>query len=249
MHALIPIKRLALAKQRLAAVLSPAERAQLAATMLADMLGVLARHPCLDGTIVLSDDPVAAALARRFGVEHLPEPALAAPGLNGAVQAAVAALDRRGIDELMVLHADIPLVTAAEITRLVLAHEARERPALTIAPDRHREGTNCLICSPARLFKFAYGRESFVRHVRQAASVGATLKVLEMPGIGFDVDWPQDLAELALRAGGEPATQAQAYLQDTRITARLRAPAASPGQGAAVRDPRPHDGDPHNAPH
>lgn len=249
MHALIPVKQFSRAKQRLARILSPREREELVKAMLADVLAVLARHPCLAGTVVVAGDPGARPLVDRFQADWLPESALGARGLNGAVQAAVATLARDGIDDVLVLHADIPLLSAAEVSRLVMAHEPQSRPAVTIAPDRHREGTNCMICSPAREFTFAYGRNSFVHHVRHAATLEATLRVVELPGIAFDVDWPQDLAELVARSGTEPATHVQTYLEHIRIARRLHAlPACSGEGGRRRRAPRPH-GDQENVTH
>lgn len=227
MHALIPVKRFALAKQRLAGILSPIERCEFAKAMLADVLNVLAQHPRLDGVVLVSADPAARALADLYGVDYLPESALAAHGLNPVVQSAVELLAHRGIDQVMILHGDVPLVSASEMSQLIAAHAGAvsasgQRPALTIAPDRHREGSNCMIASPASAYTYAYGRGSFICHLRQAGALGAALRVIELPGIGFDVDWPDDVRQLALHGATRPG-QAQTYLNEIDIVRRLGA--------------------------
>lgn len=231
MHALIPVKRFQFAKQRLSGVLLPYERSALVAAMLEDVLAVVSRHPAIDGVLVVSDEPAARALAHRYRVEHLPESPLGAARLNGVVRAAADVLARRSVEAVMVLHADLPLIDAAEISALVEAHSRAPGPALTIAPDRHHDGSNCLVCPPAAPFQFRYGRGSFLRHLRQAAAQGAAISVLDLPGAGFDVDWPRDLRELLGRPDGR-ATRTGAWLAEAGLAERLLSLAAGlPGAG------------------
>lgn len=224
MYALIPVKRFEFAKQRLSGLLTPGERSALVAAMLEDVLAAVAGHPDIDGVLLVSDQPAARRLALRHGAEHLPESLLGATKLNGIVRAAMNVLARRGIEAAMVLHADLPLVRAAEVAAIVEAHRRSAGPAVTIAPDRHRDGSNCLACAPGSGFEFRYGRGSFLRHTIQAAAHGASVSVLDLPGVSLDIDWPEDLEEL-LRCPDGQATRTRAWLEDAGMADRLRSSA------------------------
>ncbi len=64
--AVVPVKDTAEAKQRLAGVLSPAQRRELALAMLDHVLAVLSSVPELAGILVVTVDPEAAALAASY---------------------------------------------------------------------------------------------------------------------------------------------------------------------------------------
>jgi len=233
MHALIPVKRFEFAKQRLAGVLTPEERAALVAAMLEDVLAVVGCHPALTGVLVVSDEPAARQLARRYQVGYLLESALGASKLNGVVRAAVDWLGRRRVEAVMVLHADLPLMTAAEISVLTAAHKRSPEPAFTVVPDRRRDGSNCLLCPPGRGFEFRYGRGSFLRHMRQAAALGTANCLLDLAGASFDVDWPRDLEELLCRSDVQ-GSQSRALLQNIGLERRLP-PIDAPGGTEILR--------------
>src|SRR6202012_5063944 len=65
--ALVPVKRLSQAKQRLKGVLSPGQRQNLARVMLCDVLETLRAAPSLAGIVLVSADPDVRAMAPSFG--------------------------------------------------------------------------------------------------------------------------------------------------------------------------------------
>jgi 2-phospho-L-lactate guanylyltransferase len=176
---LVPVKAFAAAKQRLADVLDPPARIALAtamATTLLDAAGDLR-------VAVVCDDPGVRTWAERHGAEAIWTPGL---GLNGAVEAGVVHLARRGVDRVVVAHADLPLATD-------LAWVAAT-DGVTLVPDRHRDGTN-VACVPARSgFSFAYGAGSFDAHRTEARRLGLTVRLVPDRRLGWDVDVPDDLA-------------------------------------------------------
>lgn len=179
---LVPVKSFATAKVRLAGVLEPDERAELA-RRLAE--GVLRAAGGLAVAVVCDDEEVARwAVARGAWVVWTP-----ARGLNAAVTEGVAELARRGVELVTVAHADLPLVTG-------LADLAR--PAtVVLAPDRHDDGTN-VACVPAHAgFRFSYGPGSFARHCAEAARIGCPLEVVRREDLAWDVDVPDDLCYAA----------------------------------------------------
>ncbi len=84
--AVVPLKNIRHAKQRLAPLLTPAERSQLMLAMVSDVLIALTRTRGLAGILLVSRAPEATDLAREHGCELYSE----APGadLSESVQAA-----------------------------------------------------------------------------------------------------------------------------------------------------------------
>ena len=74
--AIIPIKDLSLAKQRLSGLLSDMERRSLGLAMLEDVLEVLGKTRGLNGTLLVSSDSDACHLARQYGARICTKPAL-----------------------------------------------------------------------------------------------------------------------------------------------------------------------------
>ncbi len=198
MWAIVPVKRLGEAKQRLSARLSAGQRAALGLAMLEDVLAALVGVAAIEGILLVSPDRRAHALGRRFGARILAE--ADDHGLNPAVQCAASLLKSEGVAQILVLHGDLPLVTRDEIAQLIAAH--RSSPGLTIAPDREGRGTNAMICTPPDLIAFHYGPDSVRAHCAAAERAGIVPTLLRAPGLGFDIDEIDDL--LALQA--QPAT-------------------------------------------
>jgi FO synthase len=218
-HALIPLKDLELAKTRLAGVLTPAERRDLARAMLEDVLDVLEAHPGIDRVTVLSGDAGAADLCDAGGVDFLPESTLGCSGLNAVLQAATAGLDHGPDDTLLVLHGDLPLLTGRDISA---ALAARERSGgLVIGCDRHGLGTNLLLFSGAATPVFSFGEGSCDAHRAWAMGAHVPVTVLERPGIGLDVDEPADLELLLQRAADKPHCKTLQCLRRGPVAVRL----------------------------
>lgn len=235
MWALLPLKRFGLVKQRLAGLLSVDERRGLFTAMVHDVLSVLQSHPEICNTLIVSDDEYAAALAREYRAEVMGEPTGATPGLNAAVQAGVAELHRRGVTEALVIHGDLPMIDIDEISHLIHVHRAQgiagaeyvteKEPGfgVTLAPDVHRAGTNCLICHPASGLEFHYGTNSFAAHVREAKHRSASLQVVIAPGLSRDIDRPQDLLALAECGNAAIALHTRNYLHSRGLLQRVAA--------------------------
>lgn len=175
---LVPIKAFSQAKARLAEVLDPAARADLARRMAERVLRAAGALP----VAVACDDDEVVRWATALGVETIWTPGL---GLNGAVTAGVAALAERGIGRVVVSHADLP---QAEDLSVVASGSG-----VTAVPDRHDDGTNVLAVPSGAGFEFSYGPGSFRRHCDEAARLGLELTVVRSPDLTWDVDVPADL--------------------------------------------------------
>ncbi len=210
----MPVKDLANAKQRLATVLSAAERQALFRAMMEDVLSTLAASPGLAGILMVTRDPQARALAVRYGARVLAE--AANRGHTAASRLGARTLAAEGAIGMLQLPADIPLVTPADVEALLQAHGSA--PSVTLAPSRDRRGSNAVACSPPDLLPLRFGEDSFLPHVQRARALGIEPRVVERPGLALDVDTPADLmALLATR----PATRACAYLAGNGISERM----------------------------
>ncbi len=191
--AVVPVKVLSKAKQRLGARLSAAQRTALAREMLEVVLDALAGARSLGGVIVVSADDEARSLARDRGFLVLDEPTPG--GLDAAVRRAAEWLTRRRIDTMLVVASDLAAVTPADIEALLAAHPGGR--ALTLAPSHDRAGTNAMVVSPPLAIRPAYGIGSFVRHLEAGRAATLGVAVVERPALALDVDLPCDLDTLA----------------------------------------------------
>jgi 2-phospho-L-lactate/phosphoenolpyruvate guanylyltransferase len=195
--AALPVKEFANAKQRLSPLLTPLQREALAATMLEDVLTALAGAN-LAGILVNTLDPLAAALAHRYGARIITDDARA--GHTGAVAAMARALTREDRAGMLALPGDIPRVTAAEINALIAA--GRGAPSFTIAPAHDELGSNGVLCLPPEVIPLRFGDNSYFPHLDGARRHGIEPTSVRLPGFALDIDHPDDLRAF-LRA--EPA--------------------------------------------
>lgn len=218
-QALLPLKDLVKAKTRLAGLLHPAERRALAQAMAEDVLAVLAGHPDIGRITLVSDDPGADLLARKYGADCWPEHALGTQGLNALIQCASARLLAGGDAPLLVLHADLPLLAPEDISA-VLA-EFRASHQLVIGPDRLGSGTNLLAFDAESMPRFCFGAHSCAGHAAWAQEAGLPVAYLHRPGIGADVDVPADLKWVRPRLVCTPYGNTAALLHDTPLGTRV----------------------------
>ncbi len=216
--AVVPVKDLERAKRRLAGALDPAARRGLSLAMLADVLDALDATAGLDGIAVVSRDADVMALARRRGLRVIPE---TGTGLNAAVAQAAHMLSANvlsaaGCARLLVMPADLPLAGPEEIAQILAA--LPEAPGLTLVPDRHGVGTNALACAPPDAIAPSFGAGSFARHLEAARDAGIPATVLRLPGLGLDIDTPEDLRAFMEAPG---ATWTHAALRAARSAAPL----------------------------
>lgn len=198
---LVPVKHLSNAKQRLASILSQADRTELAQTMLLDVIEALNGWQNCPGVSLVTSDPYALGLAERFHLDVIPDRANISE--TDAIEMATRVCGTRGIAWTLVLPADIPLVSASELDA-ILSQAPVEGSVLVPASDRR--GTNAAFRRPAGLFPLRFGNDSFKPHLEAARATQKACLVLPLPGIALDVDNPSDLAALA-SASGESRSQ------------------------------------------
>ena len=190
---IVPVKGLGDAKSRLAAALTPRQRATLVLAMLEDVL--IAVRVAHEGLLLLvtPDDDYAPA-ARRAGAELMKD---AGGGYNAAVAQALAAAAAREAGAALVLPADQPRVQPSELRSAI---EALEEASVVVAPSRDG-GTGLLGLRPPDAIGPAFGIGSAARHRALGEAAGLTAAWLELPSLRDDVDEVGDLLRGATPLG------------------------------------------------
>jgi len=184
---LIAIKERSRCKTRLSEALGTAARLDLVRSMLAAVLSA-AR-----GAHTVRDIIVASPAPDSFPAD-LPVLADSGECLNGALTQAHRALRKLGCREVVILPADLPTISAADIDALV---RAGRQGGFAIASDAAGVGTNALYLASAHPFRFQFGPDSKRLHLREAERIGLGAELVQRPGLEFDVDSPTDLYRLS----------------------------------------------------
>ena len=186
--AIVPVKPLRSGKSRLSGTLNEDERTELNRALLQHTLETLSGLKEVDEVLVVSRDPNALTIARNHGARTVQEDGQ--PHLNTALKRATIVAQVYATRGVLVLPADLPLVTREDI--LALLDRAVKPPVVVIAPDRHHRGTNALLISPAGLIEYDFGENSFQRHCDLVKKAGARLEIVDLPSLGLDLDLPED---------------------------------------------------------
>ena len=181
-HVLIPLKRLDDAKSRLADVLTANERSALMLELLEGVLAAAEEADVGPITIVTGESAVPDGFGR-FDDRGLAWNDALAAAMREVVSEPIAA----------VLSADLPRVTAEDIQALVAATPDRGM-AIARALDG---GTNAVSMRPPGAIVTHFGEpQSSAVHAQATAAAGLAARIIDLPGLAFDVDTPADLAEL-----------------------------------------------------
>lgn len=214
--AVVPAKRFAHAKSRLMPLLSFDERRTLAGAMLADVLSTVTRARCLAGAMVVTSERELVAIAREAGAAVISD-----NECEGTESAAVAVGARRlagmGQDGMLVIPADVPLITVDDVEAIVRRHRAA--PSVTLVPATRDRGTNALACSPPAAISCHFGDDSLRAHIETARAAGIVPSIVRLERVGLDIDRPDDLAEFLLQPS---PTRSFAYVMASGIVQRVR---------------------------
>jgi 2-phospho-L-lactate/phosphoenolpyruvate guanylyltransferase len=191
--AILPVKSPQNAKQRLTGFLAVEQRETLARMLYRQTLSALCQAEGIDQVVVATSDAEIADHARRSGVMVFEE----VEQVSHSVSADAACLRamEMGASTVMLVPIDVPTVTPADFTQLA----ASARPGLIVVPSSDGTGTNALVRTPPDCIQSRFGPGSFRKHLDQALSKGLPADVLRLPGLMFDIDTPEDVAELLAR--------------------------------------------------
>ncbi len=211
---LIPIKDPSNAKTRLAEFLSPDERQRLAWAMFEDVSRAVREAHKPDCVVLVTSYLPAIERARELGWDVLIEQSQVSE--SASVDWASRALAERGVNTVMRLPADLPLVRGEDIDAL-LSVRFHSRSSLLV-PSREGTGTNAIIRTPPALFPSRFGPNSLALHKAEAAGVGVECVIVNNPRIALDIDEPADV-EVLIESG--PGTETFDLLVEMGMPARF----------------------------
>jgi 2-phospho-L-lactate guanylyltransferase len=189
---LLPVKDLRQAKKRLASLLTAQERFELAHAMLRDVTRALSAVTRADKIFVVTNYEPAIQIAEQHGWEVLREEEQVSESFS--VDAASSICAERGVDALLRLPLDVPLVCSTDIDELLALDYVP--PAVVIIPSRDGTGTNAILRTPPALFRSHFGPSSFAKHCAEAHQKNAAIIARRNARLEMDVDDEADLLEL-----------------------------------------------------
>jgi len=191
--AILPVKSPHNAKQRMQGLLAVEQREALARMLYTQTLAALCRAEGIDRVVVVTSDAEVAAHGQRSGAlvfEEDQQVSHSASADAGCLRAM-----KLGASTVLLVPIDVPTVTPADFSRLA----ASARPGLIVVPSSDGTGTNALARTPPDCIESRFGPGSFRAHLDQARAKGLPVDVLRVPGLMFDIDTPEDVAELLAR--------------------------------------------------
>jgi 2-phospho-L-lactate/phosphoenolpyruvate guanylyltransferase len=195
MDALIPLKRLDQAKSRLRGSFTPSERVRLMRTLLDHTIREAGGAPSVSRLILVSSDPDSQAIAADREIAHFDDRGLP---WNDALAAAMneVVVSR----SVLILSADLPLVTSEDVEALITL-ASHEEVAIARARD---SGTNGIVMCPPGAARTCFGvKGSAAKHAALAAAAGLSSVTVDIPGLAIDLDSPDDFPEVLRRGAPE----------------------------------------------
>ncbi|WP_186453947.1 2-phospho-L-lactate guanylyltransferase [Denitratisoma sp. DHT3] len=210
--ALVPLKDLSLGKTRLAGVLDAKARRGLALAMARDVTRALTRAGGVARVVMVSDIPGLPGLLGLDDVSCFDTGG--ARGLNEDLSRAAEWAQAQGAGQVLIVHADLPHLTAAGIDRFIAAATSPRR--LRAAADKEGSGTNLLLAPLPLPLPLVFGSRSLPRFHHAAMEAGIGLEVRHDPALAGDIDEAEDLNRLM-------ATYRRGYLAGRATAAWLAA--------------------------
>jgi 2-phospho-L-lactate guanylyltransferase len=186
--ALVPVKPLAGAKSRLAALGSPRREALVLALAERTLRAAVRALGAGDVALVGGDDrtrQVARDAGAQVWADH-------GSDLNSGLWLAMQRAFAEGADGALYLPADLPALTPEDVRAVVRASRGCTHPAGARAATDG--GTNALLLPATAAFAPLLGHDSFARHVHACAAAGTPLVRVRRRGFAADADTPDDVA-------------------------------------------------------
>jgi len=196
--AILPVKDPRNAKQRLNGFLPAEDREALAHLLYEQTIAALCGAQGIDRVVVITSDTAIAAHAGSLGVLVFDE--TQQQSHSASADAACRRAIELGATTALLVPIDVPLVAVSDFEQLAAA----ARPGVVIVPSADGTGTNALARTPPDVIPSRFGPGSFQAHLDQARAKNVEAHVLRLPGLMFDIDTPEDVAELLERAPQSP---------------------------------------------
>jgi len=152
---------------------------------------VLGTFPA-DRILVVTKDQFLLALMRGQGLHALED---GDGGVNPALALGCRHATERGARAIVMLSADLPHVTTADVAALRAA--IGDRPGCVLAPDEQEQSTNALAIAPPDPDFFQFGPDCFQAHIAAAKARQLSIRVLRRAGLAVDLDTPESYRRFA----------------------------------------------------
>ena len=184
--AIVPMKPLLDSKTRLSDRLTPEERANLTIGMLRAVLEAI-KGASVDPVWVVGGDQRVREEAEQGGAHWMEE---LGNDLNDTLSKAfdLAFGLHRGA---LYIPGDLPFLNSGDVQSVLDA--SRRQSNITLVPARRDGGTNAILVPNNVPFRPALGPQSFTRHLAKAAELEISVAICHSPGLGLDLDVPDDL--------------------------------------------------------
>ena len=189
--AVIPLKSPESAKSRLSGALNAAQRLRLFYVLARRVVEAAMHTPGIAGVTVVTASDAVVAFAQNLGAQCLRLES--DHGTAAACTRALHSLPRDDSAGVLFVAGDLPLISPSALIPLV--ELAKNNPLIAIAGDRHRFGTNALLCAPRGAIPLCFGEASFAKHLAVAANLGVPAHIVDSAPLSLDIDEPADLRE------------------------------------------------------
>lgn len=187
--AIVPVKDMSRAKERLSPVLSQSDRTKLAYTMLEDVLTALKGSKLLTKLFVVTSDGLAIELASSLDIEVIREAKQESE--SSSIDYSSNVCKDLGAGSVLVIPGDVPLITPEDVDYIL--EREKPYPSAILVPTRDGLGTNAILRRPPDAFPSRFGYDSFNKHIEEAKKRGVGFDIYHMPRIALDIDEPKDL--------------------------------------------------------
>ncbi len=218
-YAIVPLKGLSASKKRLSTILNPQERKKLTIAMLEDVLIAL-QNSTVEKTVIISNDSTVRDLAAKFGASYLAEKT---HSLNSAIEEATEWCLQKGAEAVLVLPADIPLLSTKDVDKIIELGDCEEQ--IVVLSPSSDGGTNALFQSPPNLIQASFGPRSFSKHLKEANSRRLNMRLYHSTGVATDIDSAEDLNKLLKT---ENQTNCRKILDQLKLSSRLNTKSIQP---------------------
>lgn len=187
--AIVPVKDMSRAKERLSPVLSQSDRTKLANIMLEDVLTAVKGSKLLTKLFVVTSDVLAIDLASRLDIEVITEAKQKSE--SSSIDYSSNVCKNLGAGSVLVIPGDVPLIRPEDVDYIL--EREKPRPSAILVPARDGLGTNAILRRPPDAFPSRFGYDSFNKHIEEAKKRGIEFDIYNLPRIALDIDEPKDL--------------------------------------------------------
>ena len=181
--AFIPIKKFSSSKNRLANIISSAEREILAASMAKKTIDTLHNSKICNSITVVTND---SNLHLDFSTSYFTN-----SSLNDALNEAIYAQTTN--DAVLIMHADLPKINERDLHELAHSFDMKK---VSIISDLSSQGTNCLMFNSAISFDLKFGFNSYNLFMHEFKNHRLNHQDISIESLQDDLDSEEDYFKL-----------------------------------------------------